>query len=490
MSAAVSRVASALHASAFAALLALTGCATVQHQAPEPVREALRQAGVSEQSLAVVAFPLDAPQQGLRLNAQQPMQPGSTMKLVTAIVALDRLGPNSRGRTELLAGGAVRNGRLDGPLYLKGGADADLDWSALWLMLRELRERQGVRELAGGIVVDRTLFNPARPELGVPPFDEAPEFPYNVIPDALNLNGSLLSYQFHSDAQGVSARTFPDFGGPRIDATALALSDAACKDWERDWKVPQWQLGDTAANAPVPAPTVKLLGQFPRQCQVSQALNVADRQWLTAQALSQLWQSLGGTLAGDIREGATPADARALVRHQDRPLAELLRNVMKVSDNATTRLVFQRFGAAAAQPGEDTRVAAARVARDWFVQQGVDPAGLVLDNGSGLSRSERISAAQLAGLLQAAQRGQHGPELLATLPVAGVDGTLTRRMKGTAAEARARLKTGTLRNVTALAGYVPDSRGRLWAVAVMLNDEQAAKGRGALDALIDWIAKQ
>lgn len=460
--------------------LLLGACASLQAP-PEPVREAMHQAGLPAEALAVVAFPLEAPQRGLRLRPDVAMQPGSAMKVVTAVVALDRLGPNSRGRTELLAEQPARDGRLAVPLVLRGGADADLDWPTLAWMLRELRERHGVRELAGGIVVDRSLFQPARPELGQPPFDEQPEFPYNVIPDALHLGGSLLSYQLRSGAQDLALASFPRLPLPALDLTQLRFVDAACAQWEEGWLPPVW-VAD--------GPRLQLRGSFPRDCERTQALNVLDRQWLTEQALRAFWAELGGTLDGPVVEGVAPAGARVLVRHQDRPLAELLRPVMKSSDNALARLIYLRLGAAAARPGEATAAAADRAVREWFQAQGIADAGLVMDNGSGLSRSERISAAQLARVLQQAQAGSHGPELLATLPVAGVDGTLTRRMKGSPAEGRARLKTGTLRNVTALAGYVPDARGRLWVVAALLNDERAPAHRAVLDRLIAWIATQ
>ncbi|HEX2011471.1 MAG TPA: D-alanyl-D-alanine carboxypeptidase/D-alanyl-D-alanine-endopeptidase, partial [Roseateles sp.] len=176
---------------------------------------------------------------------------------------------------------------------------------------------------------------------------------------------------------------------------------------------------------------------------------------------------------------------------QGRPLAEAMRGMMKSSDNPLTRIVYLRLGAAAAAPGEDTRAAAERVVRAWFAEQGIADMGLVLDNGSGLSRSERITAAQMAGVLLASQKGKHGPELLVTLPVAGVDGTLSRRLKDSPATGRARLKTGTLSTAVALAGYVPDAGGRTWVVSAMLNDPKAAaQGRPVLDALIDWLARQ
>jgi len=473
--------------------LLLGGCASVSHQLPGPVAAVHAGSGVPVSALAVVAFPMDRPSQGLRVNADRPMQGASTMKLLTAAAALDRLGPNSRGRTELLVGAdpaaapvpPAPEGRLSTPLYLKGGADADLDWSALWWMLRELRERHGVRDLAGGVVVDRSLFRPARPDIGAPDFDEQPEFPYNVVPDALNLNGSLLSYDLSADSQQLQVRPFPIFGGLEIDTRAVVVGDQPCQDWEDSWQAPQVQ-----GSGDEPALHLAWRGGFPAGCEVRQSLNLVDRQWMTAQALRQLWSSLGGTISGSIREGEAPAQTRVLVRHQDRPLAELLRPVLKASDNATTRLIFQRLGAAAARPGEDTLLAAQRAVKDWLAAQGIAPEGVVLENGAGLSRVERISAAQMAALLQAVQRGPHGPELLATLPVAGVDGTLARRFKGTPAEGRARMKTGTLRDVVALAGYVPDAAGRPWVVVAMVNDPRASAARATLDALVAWVAAQ
>jgi D-alanyl-D-alanine carboxypeptidase/D-alanyl-D-alanine-endopeptidase (penicillin-binding protein 4) len=205
----------------------------------------------------------------------------------------------------------------------------------------------------------------------------------------------------------------------------------------------------------------------------------------------QLWTELGGTMGpGDV-EAAAPPGAVVLATHRGRPLAELLRGVMKSSDNALTRLIYLQLGAQAAQPGEPTLQAAERVVRGWFAARGLDDRGLVLDNGSGLSRSERISPAQLAGLLRAAHAGAQSPELLATLPVAGLDGTLSRRLKDGPATGKARLKTGTLRDAVGLAGFVPDASGKPWVFVALLNHpEAAAKGRPVLDALVAWVARQ
>lgn len=465
--------------------LALTGCAVLgpSTRLPEPVVAALERQGLPAASLGIAAWPLsdgkNARGQGLRIAADAPLQPASTMKLVTAVVALDRLGANARGRTELLADAMPADGALRGPLYLRGGADTELDWGALYALLREARELHGLRRIEGGLVVDRALFTPAREDLGAAPFDAQPEFPYNQIPDALQLNANLLRIALRADGRRVDARMFPAWPGIAIDASGLALSDARCADWEDGWQTPQ-----------VDGLTIRLRGAFPRDCAQTPALNLVDRQALAAAAVRAIWRELGGELLGPDREDSAPADARVLAVHRGRPLAEVLREALKSSDNPLARLTFLRLGAAGRQIDERTRDAAARAVHDWFAAQGIATDGLVLDNGAGLSRSERIAPAQLAAVLDAAWRGRHAPELLAALPVAGVDGTMSRRLKGTPAEGRARLKTGTLRNVVALAGYVPDASGRTWVVAALLNDEQASKGRPVLDALIDWIARQ
>jgi D-alanyl-D-alanine carboxypeptidase/D-alanyl-D-alanine-endopeptidase (penicillin-binding protein 4) len=464
------------------AALLLSGCATAP-RVPGPVQAALDQAGLPAASLGFVLQPLDRSRPALQQRADEAMSPGSTMKLVTATVALEKLGINHRARTELLAAAPPAGGVIEGPLILRGGADPDFDWPALWWLLRQLRE-QGVREIRGGLVIDRTLFNPTRFDLGLPPFDEAPEFDYNVIPDALHLNGSLLDFELKSTATGVVARTIPALRGLTLDASAMTLSTRACKDWDEDWQ----PAVVVAAGEDL---TVRLQGAFPASCRQQAPLQIVDRQWLVTRAVRQFWAELGGTMGAGDAEGAAPAAAVVLATHRGRPLAEVMRGVMKRSDNALSRLIYLQLGAQAAQPGEATLAAAERSVRAWFAAHGLTDAGLVMDNGSGLSRRERISPAQLAALLRVGQAGAQAPELLSTLPIAGLDGTLSRRMKDGPAQGQARLKTGTLRDAVGLAGFVNDASGRPWVFVALLNHPEAArKGRPVLDALANWVAAQ
>jgi D-alanyl-D-alanine carboxypeptidase/D-alanyl-D-alanine-endopeptidase (penicillin-binding protein 4) len=461
--------------------------ARVDDALPAPVAAALDNAGLPHESFAAIALPQTRWARRWQYRAEVPMQPGSTMKLVTTVVALDRLGPNHRGRTELLAAGQIEGEVLNGELVLKGGADPDLDLPALWSLLFELRQR-GVREIAGGLLLDRTLFRPARIDIGVPPFDEAPEWPYNVIPDALMLSGNLMGLTLTSTANALQARLAPSLEGIELDASAMRLTDTPCKDWDDDWLPPQASPG-TAGRW-----QLALQGGFPRACVAKFELQLLDRNVIAERQLRAVWASLGGTWRtplGSVREGDTPPAAQLLATHPSRPWGEVLRAMNKDSDNAITRLLFLQLGVAAMKddPVTPTLVLAQREVERWFDENRIDRHGFVADNGSGLSRSERIMPLTLARMIETALRGRHGPELLMSLPVAGVDGTMRHRLKGTPAEGWARLKTGTLRNVRGLAGTVRDTQGDTWVVVALVNHEQAGKGRAALDAFIEWVSR-
>jgi serine-type D-Ala-D-Ala carboxypeptidase/endopeptidase (penicillin-binding protein 4) len=452
---------------------------------PAEVHAALVQAGVGSEALAVLVVPAGAHRvSGPRLahQAERAMQPGSTMKVVTSVVALDRLGPNHRGRTSLWSAAPQVGDVLQGDWVLKGGADPEFGLPQLWALLQELRF-QGIREITGDLIVDRTLFHPARRDQGLPPFDEAPEFEYNVIPDALHLASSLLPLELSSRDAALAVRSLPALPGLRFDTSQVQVVNAPCNTWGDLWQTPQVRSQPNDI-------TVVFTGRFPLDCTRRVNLQVIDRQALTERLVRIVWQQLGGTWNGAAREAATPAGARELAVRQGRPWGELLRHLNKVSDNAWTRLLYLNLGLArmAANPQADTQALAGQEVLAWFAQQGIPTEGLVLDNGSGLSRSERISAAQLVAVLQASRTGPWAPELLMSLPVPGVDGTMRNRLKDSPAAGQARLKTGTLRNVRALAGYVPDVNGRQWVVAAMLNDERAAQARPALDVLVAWIA--
>jgi D-alanyl-D-alanine carboxypeptidase/D-alanyl-D-alanine-endopeptidase (penicillin-binding protein 4) len=454
---------------------------------PAPVLRALDEAQLPAQALYAVALPL-APGGGRAWahQADSAVQPGSTMKLVTSVVALAQLGPNLRGFTEMRSAAPLQNGVLQGDLLLRGGADPELGIAQFWMLLQELRQ-QGVVHINGDLVVDRHHWRPARFDQGLPPFDDAPEFPYNVIPDALQLAGNLLPIAIGSDAQGVRASTVPPLLGLEF-TSRMVLNNDACRNWGNGWSMPGVRQDGQRT-------VIELQGSFPQGCSQRVDLQLIDRLELAERLFRTLWQQMGGRWDGRAREATAAhdgrSDTRLLARRQSRPWGEVLRVVNKSSDNALTRMLYLNLGvpAMAAQPAASTAALADQAVRRWFREHQIAEQGLVLDNGSGLSRSERLKPLQLARLLQVAYRAPYAPDFMMSLPTVGVDGTMRNRIRDSPATGWARLKTGTLRNVAALAGYVYDPEGQPWAVAMIINADNAARARPVLDALVDHMAR-
>lgn len=469
----------------------LCAASLAQAQLPAPVAQLMQKSGIAPGEVGLLVLRGDAAV--LSHQAALPMQPASTIKLVTTLIGLERLGPTFRGRTELRTTGDVKDGVLRGSLYVKGGADADLAGEHLEAMLRALRY-QGIERIEGDLVLDRSLFQPARPDVGLPPFDESPDAYYNVIPDALLLNKNMLQLDMRATGATLQLRMYPEL--ERVSVTsAMTLVERDCAKWEDGWQLPETR------RAPDGHIEVVLRGTFPKNCNRSYSVNVLDRDDYVGRFVRRAWTDLGGTLSGRTITGATPLDARVLAAHAARALPEVVRDINKTSDNTLARLLFLSLGSLQGDPvdgslalpgGEVTTFARADGAvRDWLRAQRIDDTGFVIDNGSGLSRVERISAQQMGSLLRAGLTSPWAPEFQASLPIGAVDGTMRRRLAGTPAAGRARLKTGTLRNVTAVAGYVPDANGNLCVVVAMVNSERAGDGRGraVLDALVDWVAR-
>jgi D-alanyl-D-alanine carboxypeptidase/D-alanyl-D-alanine-endopeptidase (penicillin-binding protein 4) len=468
-----------------AGLSALVVPAGARADLPPAWARQLADAGVPADAVGLVVAPVAPGARFVEHAAQRPLQPGSAMKLVTTLVALEQLGPAWRGHTRLLAAGPIRDGVLHGDLVLQGGADMDLTWQALQALLQRARQR-GLTEVRGALVLDRSAFQPARPELGVPPFDDAPDAGYNVIADALLVNGNLVRVELFADERGLQVVPITPLAGVRI-AHEMTLVDGDCSIWDDGWLPPELRPAR-------PGRTVDLVlrGSWPARCDRAVEFNVIERNDFIGRLVRALWTGLGGRWRGSVRDGITPTDATLLAERSSRPLSELVRAINKPSDNVFSRTLLLALGRAApGLPGEPTLLRADRAVRSWLRSKGVNDDGLVLDNGSGLSRSERISPAQLEGVVRAGLASRWAPEFLASLPIAGVDGTLRSRLTASPAAGTARMKTGTLRNVVALAGTMTDAGGQPLVVVAVINHDalRPRQMRPLLDGLIDWVAR-
>jgi D-alanyl-D-alanine carboxypeptidase/D-alanyl-D-alanine-endopeptidase (penicillin-binding protein 4) len=453
--------------------LASAAAAGADREPPAAYAAALREAGIPQRSAAVVVRPLDADGLALAENAAGAISPASTMKLVTTWAALNLLGPAYVWRTEVYATGALTEGRLDGALVFRGGGDPTLVIENLWLLVQRIRAA-GVREIRGDLVLDRSAFAPVPhdPE----DFDGAADRAYNAGPDALLVNFKALSFDFVPDPAAGVARVVPtpQLAGMKLQETVRG-SDAACGDWRAALR------GDVSDPL---APVFR--GSYPLACGTrSWHVNALEPTPYFAAVFRALWEQGGGRWSGSAREGPLPAGARLVAVRESRPLAEVIRDINKFSNNVMARQVFLTIGAeSGGRPATTAR--AAEAIRGFLASRGQPMPELVLDNGSGLSRSERIAPASLAAMLVDAWRSPLMPELVASLPITGVDGTTRTRR---AAAGAAHLKTGMLNDVRAIAGYLVADSGRRYAIVAVINHPAARGAQRAHDALLDWLRR-
>ncbi|MCU0759713.1 MAG: D-alanyl-D-alanine carboxypeptidase/D-alanyl-D-alanine-endopeptidase [Steroidobacteraceae bacterium] len=442
-------------------------------EAPAAYAAALREAGIPQRSAAVVVEPLDAGGLTLAENADGAMSPASTMKLVTTWAALNLLGPAYVWRTEVYAAGTLTDGSLDGALVFRGGGDPTLVIENLWLLVQRIRAA-GVREIRGDVVLDRTAFAPVPhdPE----DFDGAGDRAYNAGPDALLVNFKALSFDFVPDPAAGVARIVatPQLAGMALQQTVRG-SDGACGDWRAALR------GDVSNPL---APVFR--GSYPLACGTrSWHVNALDPTPYFSAVFRALWEQGGGRWSGRAREGPLPAGARLLAWRESRPLAEVIRDINKFSNNVMARQLFLTIGAeAGGRPATTAR--AAEAVRAFLADRGQPMPELVLDNGSGLSRRERIAPANLAAMLADAWRSPLMPELVASLPITGIDGTTRTRR---AAAGAAHVKTGMLNDVRAIAGYLVADSGRRYAIVAVINHPAARGAQRAHDALLDWLRR-
>jgi serine-type D-Ala-D-Ala carboxypeptidase/endopeptidase (penicillin-binding protein 4) len=461
-----------MRASSFALTLFLliplaAGAATPQ---PDVYLARLAAARIPTDAAAVEVRPVDDGPLRWSSNDNKPMNPASTMKLVTTYAALHLLGPAYTFRTEVLAEGPMAGDILRGPLYVRGGGDPHLVVEDLWLLLHRVRDF-GIRDVRGDLVLDKSIFDPLQHDPGQ--FDGEEGRAYNVGPDALLVNFKSIALTFVPDPASRVARVtvVPEVAGMKFPRIVPAV-DGGCGDWRARLRAD--------INDPM---NIRILGAYPLACgERAIYLGALEHTNYFAAVFRAMWERQGGAWQGKVREGPVPANARLVTTLESQPLAVLIRDINKFSNNVMTQQLFLTLGATGGQPGNPARGAAA--VRDLLTARGIPAPELVLENGCGLSRVERISAGTLANVLADAWKSQWMSELMASLPISGVDGTMQRRNVPAGA---AHMKTGMLEDTRSIAGYVQVASGRRYVVVAIINHPNAGRATGAHDALIEWV---
>lgn len=465
------RILKKLYAACF---LFILGYAASAQEMPAAVAKSLVRAGIPIHAAGVYVQEVGDGPVLVASNSTTPLNPASAMKLVTTNAALELLGPSFTWKTQAYIDGNQSGDTIHGDLLIKGSGDPGLVVENLWTFLRRIREK-GIRVIRGDLVLDRSAFEqlPYDPAL----FDGSPHKPYNVGPDALLLNYKALSFRFApQEASGrVLVGIEPPIAGYPVKPPSL--SNDACGDWT------------TALMPTLDGAGARFDGAYSALC--------GERIWHVhphqithtryfGAVFRRIWDELGGKLTGEVRNGPVPPAARLVAEWNSSSLAEAVRDINKHSNNVMARQLLLTIAHQALQlPATSERGAA--VVRMWLAKKGIDAPDLHIENGSGLSRTERISAVTLGRLLVGAYRSPTMPEFMSSLPLVGYDGTMRRRLNGNGVAGQAHIKTGSLDEVRAIAGYVLAASGKRYAVVCIVNHANARRASEAQDALLQWV---
>lgn len=453
---------------------------------PPAVSAELMRGNIPVDAVSVWVQPVDAGQPVLAFNASRPMNPASVMKLVTTFAALEVLGPERTWMTRIAIDASLReSGAPLGTFYLVSDGDPMLTYERLWRILRRLRS-MGYSTIEGDIVLDHSALVMPRHDPNA--FDGKGLRPYNGSGDGLLIHFNTQQLALFPGSVGDLVRLVaePPLWGVEID-NQLVTSSGRCEPWHRDLDAHFGKNG-----------RLTLTGSLPASCGPRMWANSPlDPSEYGVAMVRSLWWELGGTVRGRVRNGVVPSEARVLLFDESESLGEVVRVMNKWSSNVIARQLLALVGRASLEmggggfaprlPATDMVAVGAEAARRSLAAAGIDVSGLVIENGSGLSRNERIRADSLGALLIRAWQRPWMPDFMASLPVAGLDGTARRRLKDSPARGYAHLKTGTINDVKSIAGYVLDRNGRRYAVVMMINHPEAVGSQNAQDALIEWV---
>ena len=410
------------------------------------------------------------------LNLDRPFNPASSIKLVTSMAALDLLGPYHKWTTSMMIAAPVVDGNLRGDLYLRGEGDPYLTNERLAHLVLGLR-RRGIDTVAGDVVVDDTAF-----DIGLhdpSSFDGAGTKPYNAAPGASVVNFGSTKVVIHVTDGKVDAFLEPPSTTFEF-VNQLKIRKGKCNgNWRRRIRERLSRREDGTAR-------LIITGSYPSGCGERSffMLGQSDPAAHLAGAVTQIFTEMGGTVLGSWRKERTPRNAKTIVAGDSGTLAEVIRGMNKYSNNFMARNIFLSIGGNGHE-GPISLVESRTEVTDWFAKMGIDTTGLHVDNGSGLSRSTRITPRQFGKSMLDFSNRSYKHELIASMAVLGRDGTARRWNKKKKSEGNAHIKTGTLANARSTVGVIHNPAGDILFV-MMVETRGTAAARRAIQELLDW----
>lgn len=431
---------------------------------PRPLARLTASGPLARQGVGLYAQFLDTGETLASLHPDDPLIPASTLKLLTTACALDQLGPSYRFRLRFHADVLPNTqGLVTGALYIHGSGNPDWSPGDLLVAVRGLAAA-GIKTIRGDLVADDTLFEPP----GIPaswPGSLKPS-PYNAPQGALALSwNSTEVVVLPGNAVGEAARVSITPLENAIPLINRARTGSAT------------EITAGIGTTPEGSPAIVVQGTIrPGEPPFRTWINLVHPTWAVLHALVSELRAAGITLEGRPRLGRVPEGAPVILEQESAPLATLVAEINKPSNNFGAEVLARSLAAEQGIRPATTAAGTERM-RACLAAWGIDPQGLVIVDGSGFGRDNRLTARVLVALLRTAyHQPGWGPELMVSLPRGGDDGSLRRRFHDL--RQRVRAKTGTLNGVASLAGYAFTRAGRPLAFAILLNQEKPGEGVG------------
>ena len=408
-------------------------------------------------------------------DADRGLMPASTMKVVTTAAALKNLGPSYRFTTDVYTDGVVdASGTLRGNLYVQGHGDPTLVVEKLWKLVYDLK-LDGVKRVAGDIVFDDTFFDdpPVLPGWGKKEdIEGGPSYYPNL---------SALSLNFNTVALVIGPGGKVGEAG-RVELETPAADYVVIENKVLTGKEGTWRRVEVERIVEPGHTRFVVTGSVPAETGTRKLYRTVEH---FAAAFGDMMDQVGVAHDGKRRVGKTPDNARLLHELRSPPLAAILMDMNKYSNNFMAEQVLRTLGAEHSEGAGSTETGLEAI-REYLDGLGVPRDSYTLVNGSGLSRSIRMPPSVLtAVMLDMAHDERVGHEFRSSLAIAGRDGTLWKRLRDE--PDRMRGKTGTVDGVHCLTGYVEGGDGELYAFAFLGNDLRG--GSAPTKQLHDSIAR-
>ena len=403
------------------------------------------------------------------------MNPASTMKLLTSYAALRELGNQYTWTTEFKSDGKVVNGILQGDLYWVGTGDPLFDQKDLLAMIWQLNNK-GIYGINGRLILDKSIWS----SIGsADNFDDDSDAAFTTPPDPQMLAFKVAWLQVEANEFGKpQLKLDPDMPDVMLNTNITTRAQGTCRDIRNYLKI--------KSNGY----SVDIQGSLPSSCIGKKTfVNILPMNDFALQSFKAHWFTINSSpLTIQAATGRAPTNATTLAIHRSPDLTQAIKSLNKYSNNTIARTVFLTMGAKEDNFSNNTVASGKRAMRRTFAQAKLfDNEDLIIENGSGLSRRERVTPRFMSAMLKSAYDSSHRDAFVYSLPIAGVDGTLSARFKTLGSNLR--LKTGTLKNVRSLAGYWLPENGRKLAVVVIINSPNSGSYLPDLDSVMTQLVR-